>query len=1141
MLSCFCVTRKNGKRQQQELSAKSSRSASPEPAGDSSPCESYRPLLRTPPPSHVGPPPSPPVPTSPVAPVAPQPAGPLPLMPCPVCARTFVPQSLAKHVKICEKTMAKKRKTFDSSRQRREGTDLEQYLPKNFGLPENSPFLEKSPPNTAKPTPKPKPQSVRSTIKKPTAELQRCPHCSRAFGVRAFERHVEWCADKAKILPAAAAAPPPPHIADAKQRLNARTQYKAPLARGRKSSQSRDKTTSRSTSVESSRGVSPPPPREFGDYKQGRTRASESMSSNDCHEDGAPHVPVIRNSRTTQNNSGDANVKARQARLARDISSTRNSRNSKCSLQSNAELTLTNKPSSNNLRNRVNVKKKQQLKKLEEITTKYNERRERIIEEKIGLPKLTEDSKSQIPVIKKTVLQKRRFVKTGTNSTELGSLKEDDKDTLRSEQKPIEKRNPSSTRKQNDKSDIAKTKKQNVKESTMSLDSLEDVQSNRSNNRNYQSIGINTELFCPSIPCKIYTCQEQTKDEKKKTKYYVKELNVSKNSNSLVSDTSVELLYKNPKMEISYDEQSKEVSESQLDIKEMNSVNCNFQDTVYVNETEKYSNHSAATVSTNEGSRDRETENKYDEINNSFEEFEENHNEHDLSAEIFNDSVEDLRQPSINNEMSRHGSGDTYTKVSEGPTELEEFFNLTDQMINIKSAEDNFEKDMDGLHTPNSISIEALNKTDLQQQNVDKHEFSDALADLKSDLKDILIQTTDVNTANNLKNDDTKTNIHDMEHITVFELKFYEKEFAEEIQTIEEVKPQLKLPSISETNNLMTKEQSHRKLLKTTKSSKKYKSFNKETRNSIENKTFIVNELQQGDNSDSHSISSEAPPLKLPKIEIKSSNNVKGDNLFPSSVKRSTSLLDSIQKRGTLKAESSKNRHKADLLEQDIMQSLKDFDKFYESERIENNQPSKDLISSSKNVHNSTKKESRMKVEKKNNKNEQMSNGHFSPGGKPSNDSAYSRLVSLNRISPSKLSLCNSKEPTDSEAPERSHAGSESVDSHKDEVRSVSSQEFLAMERSTELNDPIAKVDAQYKELGVHTLSEKRVSSRASSQRSAVWRSRQELSSSGSESSVHAEPPAAARLSRFCHECGSRFPVDSAKFCIECGVRRLLV
>lgn len=46
------------------------------------------------------------------------------------------------------------------------GTDLEQYLPKNFGLPENSPFLEKSPPNTAKAVVKPKAHSVRSTITK---------------------------------------------------------------------------------------------------------------------------------------------------------------------------------------------------------------------------------------------------------------------------------------------------------------------------------------------------------------------------------------------------------------------------------------------------------------------------------------------------------------------------------------------------------------------------------------------------------------------------------------------------------------------------------------------------------------------------------------------------------------------------------------------------------------------------------------------------------------------------------------------------------------------------------------------------------------------------------------------------------------
>ncbi|KOB75483.1 Uncharacterized protein OBRU01_07437 [Operophtera brumata] len=222
------------KHQQQQQSLKSSRSASPEPAGDASPfSDDFRPYIGTPPPTRAGPPPSPPVPTHPKVPVAPEPPGPQSLKPCLICGRTFLPPSLAKHIKICEKMAAKKRKTFDSSRQRREGTDLEQYLPKNFGLPENSPFLEKSPPPTAKPTPKPKPHSVRNAITKPTAELQKCPHCKRNFGVRAFERHVEWCADKAKILPAAPVQPPQ-HIADAKQRLDARTKYKAPLARGRR-------------------------------------------------------------------------------------------------------------------------------------------------------------------------------------------------------------------------------------------------------------------------------------------------------------------------------------------------------------------------------------------------------------------------------------------------------------------------------------------------------------------------------------------------------------------------------------------------------------------------------------------------------------------------------------------------------------------------------------------------------------------------------------------------------------------------------------------------------------------------------------------------------------------------------------------
>ncbi|XP_063365470.1 uncharacterized protein LOC134654016 isoform X6 [Cydia amplana] len=576
---------KKGKRHH---SSKSSRSVTPDPPTPSS-VESFRPIPRTPPPTRVGPPPSPPVPTHPIAPVAPEPSGPIRLIPCAVCGRTFVPESLAKHVKICEKTTVKKRKTFDSSRQRREGlpaangvntgTDLEQYLPKNFGLPENSPFLEKSPPNTAKAAPKPKPQSIRTTIMKPAADLQKCPHCSRAFGVRAFERHVEWCADKAKILPAAPVQPP--HVTDAKQRLNARTQYKAPLVRGRRSSQSRDKSSqSRSASVESSR--------DYGDGR--RARASESMSSNDCNDEPSPHVPVIRNPRNSQNkSSGDANVKARQARLARDLSSS-------------------------------------------------------------------------------------------------------------------------------------------------------------------------------------------------------------------------------------------------------------------------------------------------------------------------------------------------------------------------------------------------------------------------------------------------------------------------------------------------------------------------------------------------------------------SSNNIVSENLFPSSVKRSTSLLDSIHKKVS-KTESGNTRHKSDQLEQDIMQSLKEFDKFYEFEKNQINQSNKDIVNYNAHVHNGTEKESRSKTQRKSGKSESNSNGNYTPNGKSSNDSAYSRLVSLNRISPSKLTVCP-KELNGPSSLERIPAGSDSSGSAKDEIRSVSSEEFLAMERSAELDEPIPPPEhTPYKEVE-NQVHEKRVSSHHASSRRDSWRPRADLSSSSSEVSLHKAPQ---RLSRFCHECGSRFPVDAAKFCIECGVKRLAV
>lgn len=43
---------------------------------------------------------------------------------CPVCSRKFSPESLHKHVLICERINTKKRKPFDSMRQRLKGTEF---------------------------------------------------------------------------------------------------------------------------------------------------------------------------------------------------------------------------------------------------------------------------------------------------------------------------------------------------------------------------------------------------------------------------------------------------------------------------------------------------------------------------------------------------------------------------------------------------------------------------------------------------------------------------------------------------------------------------------------------------------------------------------------------------------------------------------------------------------------------------------------------------------------------------------------------------------------------------------------------------------------------------------------------------------
>ncbi|XP_059608476.1 uncharacterized protein LOC132256220 isoform X2 [Phlebotomus argentipes] len=168
------------------------------------------------------------------------------LEPCPYCGRTFVPSTLEKHVIICEKTATRKRKQFDSSQQRREGTELATYLPKSLT---NGRESRVSPPktNTLRRGSHVRSPSVerrsstqslnslgresvggtsrRRTIAPPQAD--KCPHCERTFGMRAYDRHVEWCAEKAKLLDKSTS----PTVSAAKERLNARINYRAPTLR----------------------------------------------------------------------------------------------------------------------------------------------------------------------------------------------------------------------------------------------------------------------------------------------------------------------------------------------------------------------------------------------------------------------------------------------------------------------------------------------------------------------------------------------------------------------------------------------------------------------------------------------------------------------------------------------------------------------------------------------------------------------------------------------------------------------------------------------------------------------------------------------------------------------------------------------
>lgn len=70
-------------------------------------------------------------------------------------------------------------------------------------------------------------RSLRASKRTQPPPSEQCPHCERFFGTKAYDRHVEWCKEKA--IQQAIKNTGTTNVA--KERLEARTKYKAPCLR----------------------------------------------------------------------------------------------------------------------------------------------------------------------------------------------------------------------------------------------------------------------------------------------------------------------------------------------------------------------------------------------------------------------------------------------------------------------------------------------------------------------------------------------------------------------------------------------------------------------------------------------------------------------------------------------------------------------------------------------------------------------------------------------------------------------------------------------------------------------------------------------------------------------------------------------
>lgn len=162
------------------------------------------------------------------------------LVQCHICNRSFFPKVLDKHVKICQKTAAKRRKVFDSSRQRAEGTDIPTLKPLKPKSQSSSASVKAEPPKKpnnwrrkhedfiaairaaravtqgtkdGEPLPPPPPPSY-------NPDYIQCPYCQRRFNESAADRHIKFCQEQAARMGNKSKAEV--------KKAPARTQYKPP-------------------------------------------------------------------------------------------------------------------------------------------------------------------------------------------------------------------------------------------------------------------------------------------------------------------------------------------------------------------------------------------------------------------------------------------------------------------------------------------------------------------------------------------------------------------------------------------------------------------------------------------------------------------------------------------------------------------------------------------------------------------------------------------------------------------------------------------------------------------------------------------------------------------------------------------------